>query len=480
MDYFLSKEILDDLKYEETLENLYDEEGNIYPKYENLRETFYDAYEATYDKEHTTKDPYTIILDSPVHFRPELVKGNLKKTVEELEKELNDPNGFVYRNDEEEGVKMTGAQAWEAKERGGFKAIYRLARTVSYDWGLAELNRDKSYTHQYKDFHTLLPAPTLGDVPFLGWKVVEGPKDLKGKTFKPGETFKVTYNVVLKALWKDSTTDPTPEEPKEPDTPINPVIPEEKPGIPIQWTKEFPNLPSWPTIAEKTEVKVPEALNREEHLAYLMGYPNGTIGPEKSITRAEAATILFRLITDDVREKHLTKTNEFTDMAKEHWANTAISTMNAMGMLKGFEDETFAPEKPLSRAELATICVRFLDKKSKGEDFSDTKTHWAREAIGTAQANHWILGYPDGSFHPDEAMSRAEVAALLNRVLDRGVDDEKDLLPGIKVFSDNPKGTWYYLDLIEATNSHSFTRKDNGKEVWKELLKDPDWSRFEK
>ena len=239
--------------------------------------------------------------------------------------------------------------------------------------------------------------------------------------------------------------------------------------------------PSTPTV----EIPDDDALglNTTDHFAYIVGYGNGEVRPQNNITRAEVATIFFRLLTDDVRDENLTKTNRYSDVAATSWYNTAVSTLSSMGIITGYPDGTFRPNAAITRAEFAAIAARFDNDGDKtAAKFSDIATHWARDEISIAYNNGWITGYPDGTFGPQRDITRAETMTLVNRVLNRQPETEDDLLPNMTVWTDNanPKA-WYYLAVQEATNSHYYKFKTNSKyEKWTELRETRDWTQLEK
>ena len=239
--------------------------------------------------------------------------------------------------------------------------------------------------------------------------------------------------------------------------------------------------PSTPTV----EIPDDDALglNTTDHFAYIVGYGNGEVRPQNNITRAEVATIFFRLLTDDVRDENLTKTNRYSDVAATSWYNTAVSTLSSMGIITGYPDGTFRPNAAITRAEFAAIAARFDNDGDKtAAKFSDIATHWAKNEISIAYNNGWITGYPDGTFGPQRDITRAETMALVNRVLNRQPETEDDLLPNMTVWTDNanPKA-WYYLAVQEATNSHYYKFKTNSKyEKWTELRETRDWTQLEK
>ena len=238
--------------------------------------------------------------------------------------------------------------------------------------------------------------------------------------------------------------------------------------------------PSTPTV----EIPDDDALglNTTDHFAYIVGYGNGEVRPQNNITRAEVATIFFRLLTDDVRDENLTKTNRYSDVAATSWYNTAVSTLSSMGIITGYPDGTFRPNAAITRAEFAAIAARFDSNGDKTTaKFSDIATHWAKDEISIAYNNGWITGYPDGTFGPQRDITRAETMTLVNRVLNRQPETEDDLLPNMTVWTDNanPKA-WYYLAVQEATNSHYYKFKTNSKyEQWTALRETRDWKALE-
>ena len=174
---------------------------------------------------------------------------------------------------------------------------------------------------------------------------------------------------------------------------------------------------------------VPDMLNGDDHDAYVIGYPDGNVHPQGNISRAETATIFFRLLKADTRDGNLTAENVFADVVNGKWFNKAVSTMAKLGIVKGRSAETFAPDAPITRAEFAAICARFNTKPTNtSNSFSDISGHWAEAEIERAVAFGWIAGYPDGTFRPDTYITRAEAMTMINRVLCRMPQDEKDLL----------------------------------------------------
>lgn len=224
----------------------------------------------------------------------------------------------------------------------------------------------------------------------------------------------------------------------------------------------------------------PDLLNDSDHFAYVIGYMDGNVRPYGLISRAETTTIFFRLLKDSVRDGNLLTSNTYTDVADDYWANTAISTMTGLGIVQGRSTTTFDPKAPITRAQFAAICARFDTGKSSGtQSFTDIKGHWAEKYIERAAELDWIKGFEDGSFRPDTYITRAQAMTMINRVLNRIPEDESDLLPGMNVWPDCNPGDWFYLAVQEATNSHDFEHKAGNYEIWTELTKNPDWTRYE-
>lgn len=226
-----------------------------------------------------------------------------------------------------------------------------------------------------------------------------------------------------------------------------------------------------------------EVLNKEDHFNYIIGTPEGLSLPTANVTRAEVATIFFRLMTDDARAKFDSLDNNFSDVAKGQWYNRAISTLANAGIIKGDPAGTYRPGDAITRAEMATIIARFGDFKEGGKTFNDISGHWAQKYIELAASNGWINGNPDGTFKPNNNITRAETVAMINRVLDRQTKDVSDLLPVSQMtnWSDNmDTAKWYYRDMQEATNNHKAERVGNSiYEKWTEKLPDIDWASYQ-
>ena len=229
---------------------------------------------------------------------------------------------------------------------------------------------------------------------------------------------------------------------------------------------------------------VPTGLNGDDHYAYIVGYPNGNVEPNGNITRAEVATIFFRLLTEKVRTANSTQSNSLSDVTRGQWFNHAVSTLSSMGIVKGHNDGTFAPNAPITRAEFAAIAARFDDKnRDTSSKFTDIASHWAKNEIGIAANKGWINGYPDGTFRPNQYITRAEAMTLVNRVLNRLPENSSDLLNSMIKWPDNSDASaWYYLAVQEATNSHAYSdkSKDDKYEKWTTIRDARDWTELEK
>lgn len=240
------------------------------------------------------------------------------------------------------------------------------------------------------------------------------------------------------------------------------------------------------------------SLNTKDHYGYIIGYPvdyytgqpttdqtKKPVRPEGKITRAEVATIYFRMLTDESRTKFWSQSNAYSDVKTGDWFNNAVSTLSNAGIIAGYEDGTFRPNGYITRAEFATIAARFFDVTYSGKDlFPDISGHWAKDYINQAANKGFVNGYEDGTFKPDRNITRAEAVTLVNRTLDRHPDKNhftKDML----VWPDNMDQTkWYYADMQEATNSHTYQMKENSDktkyENWTKTLPIRNWEALEK
>ena len=291
----------------------------------------------------------------------------------------------------------------------------------------------------------ILKAPTKQGYAFTGWTYEELTKPQKSVTIPVGTTGELEFT----AHWKRAT----PNRPTQPEQP-------------------------------KVEDEEPIKLNTDDHFAYIVGYHDGTVQPNGQITRAEATTIFFRLMTDESREANLTKTNRYSDVAAGAWYNTAISTMTRAGIVDGYPDGTFRPDAPITRAEMSKIISLFAALDKKTDRFSDIAGHWAEKYIKLAAGNGWIEGYPDGTFLPQRNITRAETATMINRVLERVPSQESRLLDraAMQTWPDANPGDWFYLAIQEATNSHDYERSekwDAADEQWIALRANRDWKALE-
>ena len=224
----------------------------------------------------------------------------------------------------------------------------------------------------------------------------------------------------------------------------------------------------------------PSLLNGDDHFAYIIGSSDALVRPNDNITRAGVATIFFRLLKDSVRDANLLTGCTYTDVPDGHWANTAISTMTGLDIVRGYDAAAFGPGDPITRAQFAAICARFdTGKSNDSRTFSDIKGHWAKAYIERAAELGWISGFQDGTFRPDAYITRAQAVTMINRMLNRVPEDPSDLLPGMNVWPDCGPGDWFYLAIQEATNSHDYRRKAGSYETWTDLNADPDWTRYE-
>ena len=224
--------------------------------------------------------------------------------------------------------------------------------------------------------------------------------------------------------------------------------------------------------------KATPKLNTYDHFAYVQGYPDGTVKPAGNITRAETAAILFRLMDNSSRKTYLSTKSGFRDVTAGSWYNTYVATLNNAGVITDSANGYFRPNDAITRAELAAMLASFTETTRAANYFDDVSAnHWAANAIAICAKLGWITGYPDGSFRPDRNVTRAELMAMINRATGRAPKSADAFLPGMKTWSDNTADKWYYLDVQEATNSHSYAVSPT--ELWTALTAAPDWSRYE-
>lgn len=225
----------------------------------------------------------------------------------------------------------------------------------------------------------------------------------------------------------------------------------------------------------------PGDLNGEDHFAYVVGYPDGTVRPNDNISRAEVTAIFFRLLKAEVRDGNLTSENIFNDVNDPDWHNAAVSTMAKLDIVKGRGVDRFAPDEFITRAEFATICARFDDSGYEVVDnFTDVSGHWAENEIHEAAAHGWIRGYEDNTFKPDQFITRAEAMTMINRVLNRIPETAEDLHEEMVKWPDNSDvSVWYYIPVQEATNSHEYSMKNKIYEKWTAIREVTDWTKYE-
>ncbi|SHH12652.1 conserved repeat domain-containing protein/Listeria/Bacterioides repeat-containing protein [Anaerosphaera aminiphila DSM 21120] len=288
-------------------------------------------------------------------------------------------------------------------------------------------------------------------------------------TIKAGETFTITIEVKVNSSAKDGDKIQNIAVVDGEDVPSRELIVDE-PSTSTGWT--------WSGGGSTTTT-----LNKEDHYAYMIGYPNGTVKPEGKITRAEVSTIFFRMMTDSSRNSNWSSINNYNDVGAETWYNNAISTLSNAKAVTGYPDGSFKPNAKITRGEFATMASRFLSDTSSlaNNKFTDVKGNWAENEINKLASLGLISGYTDGSFKPDQEITRAEAATLVNAVLER-TPDKDHLLSNMKTWTDNSnRNAWYYAQIQEATNSHTYTRASKTNiEIWKELLPVRDWAALEK
>ena len=313
----------------------------------------------------------------------------------------------------------------------------------NYDGTVLELDPqvEKGTMPVYNGSTPTRPSDMYYVYTFVGWTPTVSP---------------VTGNVVYTATYQEMY--------------IPPYIPPTDPGTDI----DDPDVP----LADLP------GLNTVDHYAYIAGYEDGTVRPNNNITRAEVATIFFRLFTDEYRETYWSTNNPFSDVAYTAWYNNAVSTTSNAGIIAGYPDGTFQPNNYITRAEFATIAARFLSEEYVGPDlFTDISGHWAAEYINRAANAGWINGYPDGSFRPNAYITRAEAMTLVNSMLGR-MPHKDHMLENMVKWPDNPEAAWYYEAVQEATNGHDYDWYEEEDqlfyEIWTALQPNRDWAALEK
>ena len=222
-------------------------------------------------------------------------------------------------------------------------------------------------------------------------------------------------------------------------------------------------------------------LNTKDHYSYLIGSSDGTVRPNGRITRAEVATIFFRLLTDDARQRNWSSENNFSDVSADKWYNNAVSTLCHMGVLGGYSDGTFRPNAPITRAEFAKIAVSFAQANGSAvySYFTDVKTtDWFAPYVTAAKDSGLIEGYSDGSFKPENRITRAEACAIVNRVLGRKPSKNHMKISDRIDWPDCTTADWFYEAIVEATNSHTY-QMGKRVETWNDKLPQRDWAALE-
>ena len=365
-----------------------------------------------------------------------------------------------------------------------FKDLHRDASTDEIESSIDQCDVEEVDITKITDTHVVFEAGSGGFSPFaLVWEKTEGSDSGgDGGTELPEREYILHYESNGGTEYEDETHEK------------NTAVKLDK--VPVRVGYEFTGWYSDAELTDRiTEIKmtsdktvyagwrkstVPEQLNGDDHFAYVVGYSDGNVKPNGNITRAEVAAIFFRLLEPEVRDENLTDKNVFSDVKDGMWHNVSISTMAALNIVKGRTETTYEPDAPITRAEFAAICARFDTEMTEGDsDLTDISGHWAEKEIERAVSLGWIAGYPDGTFKPDQYITRAEAVSIINRVLCRIPEGPEDLLSDMNIWPDNmDTDKWYYLAVQEATNSHTYEHKGEIHETWLELIADPDWSRY--
>lgn len=332
-------------------------------------------------------------------------------------------------------------------QSGSYVAVFEAQKyTLRFDANGGEgTMEDLTYTHG-QDQSLTKCGFTRADYDFLGWATAAD----GNVAYHDQQSLSITQNTTLYAVWKQQ---------------------------PNQGGSGGGHHNSGSGTQEKPDETPPTTLNDTDHYAYIVGYEDGTIRPNGHITRAEAATVFFRLLTDKARDANLTDRSPYPDVSAGAWYNKAVATLSRMGILSGYEDGSFRPNATVTRAEFAAMAARF-DTEAKPVDtpFTDLTGCWAADEIAKAYGKGWVNGYGDNTFRPNGPITRAEAVTLINRVLRRLPETDKDLLPDERTWPDNPETFWGYLALQEASNSHLYDRKSDGYETQTKLLPPRDWS----
>ena len=318
----------------------------------------------------------------------------------------------------------------ENKEENGY--------LVSYDLNEGEPAESEDYTDEIVAEGTpiaLKKAPSKDGYVFAGWSDGD-------TTYNAGDAVVVEHAMTFTAQWK---------------------------------------LEGEEIIAGMTGLLTVAGLGTDDHIAYVYGYPDGTVRPNGTITRAEVTTIFYRLLTSARRDEIFTSENSFRDVNSSMWYNKAVSSMAAGGYIQGYADGTFGANKPITRAEFVCLAARFATKTTGFASYTDVDNgHWAARSIAICASNGWVQGYEDGTFRPDQPITRAEAMTIINRMLGRGVS-KGYVCKGAARFTDNDPGSWYYFEVLEATNDHEY-RNARPFEQWirATILRSYDMDKYER
>jgi len=399
-----------------------------------------------------------------------------------------------------DGVVPTFHNEYSSTEKGVYTAVLRVAKIL--------LDQEGAETDPGLEFFVVLyEQADGGDWSEIGEYTVAAnspgvmiPGLLGGKTYQLVERTNTWYNVLGMRIIADNS-----EAGRVSGAAIAVAVPvltnntlleveisNQKTGEPVGEPEAARPLDE-PPLVEIMDLEAPLASFTSEHVSYVVGYPGGKVEPELNITRAEASTILYRLLSEETRETYWEEENPFPDVERNMWHNIAVSVMYNLDFLKGFPDGTFRPDKAITRGEFAAIAGQYI--RSMGQipleypSFSDVDNHWAKDDIIYAAAAGLVGGFPDGTFKPDQNITRAETMALVNRMLERIPETAEDLLLNeMIVWPDNlDPEKWYYTAVQEATNSHLHDYKGDYDpvthlefEYWTELTPNPDWVRMER
>lgn len=333
-----------------------------------------------------------------------------------------------YRREVSRTCKYCGDH--EEKEENGY--------LVSYDLNGGERAENEEYEEEIVAEGTpiaLKAAPSKDGYVFAGWSDGD-------TTYKAGDAVTVEHAMTFTAQWK---------------------------------------LEGEEIIAGMTGLLTVAGLGTDDHIAYVYGYPDGTVRPNGTITRAEVTTIFYRLLTSARRDEIFTSENSFRDVNSSMWYNKATSSMAAGGYIQGYADGTFGANKPITRAEFVCLAARFATKTTGFASYTDVDNgHWAARSIAICASNGWVQGYEDGTFRPDQPITRAEAMTIINRMLGRGVS-KGYVCKGAARFTDNDPGSWYYYEILEATNDHEY-RNARPFEQWirATILRSYDMDKYER